>query len=163
MTRFTERRKSDRAKMADAVAEIAREYGATATIEPEGSNDICPRRVMIRIEAQRGLCLNLDFDGKSCQPDVYVLSWHFNHDTDACFSDRFASFGSLNRFHFRKATHVAYGYTALIATLERCLDLAQGGEAFDPDREAAAIRIDGTAKERNARWNAYFSSLKAAA
>lgn len=163
MNALTERRKSDRAKMADAVADIAREYGATATIEPEGSNSISPRRVMVRIEAQRGLCLNLDFDGQSCQPDIHVLSWHFNHDTDACLSDRFASFGSLNRFHFRKATHVAYGYTNLIAMLEHCLDLAQGGEAFDLDREAAAIAADGTAAERNARWNAYFDSVRSAA
>jgi hypothetical protein len=163
MKELTERRKADRAKMATIIAEIAREYGATAEIKPEGSTSYRQRRIMVKIVAQRGLCLNLDFDGQSVQPDIHVMSWHFNTDTDTCLSDKFGVLGSINPYHFRKATYIGEGFKDLCFALRYGLELAQNGEAFDEDREVAAIAKDGTAAERAARWNAYFDSMRAAA
>lgn len=156
---LTERRKADRSKMADALASLARAQGATVAVEPEGSCAYRPHRIVVRVEAARGLRVAIDFDGKSCQPDVHVMSWNFDLSSDARLSDRFARLGSINEYHHRKATYVAHGFEALCFALEFGLTLARDGTAFDVDREAAAIAKDGTAAEQNARWQPYFDSV----
>lgn len=159
MTALTERRKADRLKMALELVALATSLGATAAIEPEGSITYAPYRIVVRITAARGLRIAVDFDGKSCQPDVHVMSWHFDLNCDTCLSDRFGLLGTINLYHFRKATYVAHGFDALCLGLEYGLELARDGTAFDSVREASSIAENGTAAERNARWKTYFDSV----
>ena len=147
---YTERRKADRLAMASAVHALALEYGCEAAIEDKPYGDLSPQESCVRIRANRGLCLTVDFDGRSPQPDVHVLSWHMATDTDARLADAFCP--SLNTSHYCKATDVAYGFDHLLATLRKRLALAQSGEAFSAEREAASILKDGTGAEREARW-----------
>lgn len=163
MTALTERKKADRAQMATAVAMLAASLGAAVEIEREGENSICPRRVMVGIRAARGLCVSVDFDGQSCQPDVHVISWHMSTDCDTCFADTFERAAGLNRYHFRKATAVAYDFDALLVSLAAGLELAQSGAAFDDAREAAAIAKRGeTAGQHAAVLERAFAANKAA-
>ena len=147
---LTEKRKADREKMAAAVIALATECDATAAIDPDWPGE---RAIMLEIRAARGLCLNIDFDGDSPQPDVHVLSWHMSTDVDTCFAD---AFGDLNRFHYRKATGVAHGFDELLRSIHTGLTLAASGEAFSAEREAAAIAKAGeTAAQRNSRYDAW--------
>jgi len=155
---LTERRKADRAQMAQAVVALATELGATARLKPEGES-LSPHEVNVHIRAARGLCVTASFDGQSPQPDVHVVSWHMARDVDTCLADTFTRAGEPNRYHFRKATAVAYGFDNLLHVLRTGLELAASGEAFSAEREAAAIAKAGeTAAERNARYAAWRSA-----
>jgi len=154
MTRvLTEKLKADRKVMALKIKALAESLGATADIEwEEPTSTFRKRRTIVHIKAARGLRLNVDLDGDSCQPDVHVLSWHIDLDTDARLAD---SFGNINRHHFRKATYYGDGFEGLFG-LEGMVELglckARDGDAFSAEREAAKIAVEGTAAERNARW-----------
>lgn len=160
MSKFNETRKADRAKMAIIVAGMAREYGAAALVSPEGSG-LFPNRVTVDIEAARGLRVSVKFDGEKGRPNTYILSWNISGHSDARLSDRFARLGSVNQHHFRKATYVAHGFDALCLALEFGLELARNGAAFDAEREARAIAMEGTAAENVARWGTYFEGVAA--
>lgn len=155
---LTEKRQKDRLKMAYEVTKLAEAHGAT--VERQDFSGLKPRSIDLLITAARGLSLSLDFDGQSCQPDVFVLSWHFRGVTDACLAD---AFGDLNRHHFRKATDIAHGFDDLMDILARRLAQAESGEAFDAEREAAAIACDGTAAERQARFDAFMAARRESA
>lgn len=151
MAELTERRKADRLKMAEIVRALAVECGAKAEIVDKPYGDLSPQEIVVKIVAPGGLRLGVDFDGKSCQPDVHVLSWHVDSSkADACLADAFAH--SLNRIHFHKATDVAYGFDALCDVLRRKLAMCADGTAYDPVRTAAAIAKYGTFEERNEAW-----------
>lgn len=158
---LTEKKKADRMKMAGVVIALAQEHGAAASIDQDWPGE---RAVMVCIRADRGLCLNIDFDGESPQPGVHVLSWHMALDVDTCFSNSFGSAGcSINSYHFRKATDIAHGFDDLCATLSHRLDQVATGEAFSDEREAARIAEAGeTAAQRNARRGVYWNALAAA-
>jgi len=158
MRALTERRKADREEMARRVIECALAHGASAEINPD---HLGARAVWVTIRAPRGLCLTLDFDGDSSQPDMHVMSWHMATDVDTCLSDAFTAVGDINNYHYRKATTVAYGFNHLLNALSRGLALAATGAAFDDAREAAAIaRAGETAAERCARYDAWRSAPK---
>jgi len=160
---LTERKKADRAQMATAVAMLAASLGANVEIEPEGSNSIAPRRVVVRMRAARGLCLTVDFDGDSTQPDTHILSWHMATDVDTCLASAFCRVGDVSAYHFRKATSVAEGFDDLCDVLRRGLEIAASGEAFSDEREAAAIAERGeTAAQRDAVLDRAFAANKAA-
>lgn len=130
---LSERRKADREEMAKGVEALLDELGIEHEREEMG-----PREIYIRITAPRGLCLTVDFDGDSWQPDVHVLSWHMDMDSDAQLSDaRFG--GNVNPHHKHKATYIAAGYDDLLVKLRRGLELAISGEAFlDYEQQKAA-------------------------
>lgn len=157
MTTFTEKKKADRAKMAEIVRALAVEMGCEAEIEDKPYGEISPQMVMVKIRTDRGLKLTIDFDGKSCQPDVHVMSWHMDTKVDTRLAD---AFGDINPYHFCKATDVAYGFDSLIRILSRKLELCRTGAAYSPEREAASIAKDGTAAERAARFAAYRAELE---
>lgn len=144
---LTERRKADRTRMAQALATIAADLGASVQIGAEFDG---PRKITVSIAAARGLCINIDFDGKSCQPDVFVCPWHMSSKTDACLSDAFP--GSVNPFHWSKAMTVCYGFENLCAHVAEALEMARDGSCFDPDREVRSIAKNGTWQEREARF-----------
>lgn len=146
---LSERRKADRAKMAEGLVALAREVGARAEII-----EMTPTLVWVAIQAAHGLELTVEFDGQSVQPDVHVLSWHMASNVDTRFADAFTRAGrlTLNTVHFSKATDIAHGYADLCETLRASLELAASGRAFDEEREAKFIARNGaTAAERISR------------
>jgi hypothetical protein len=150
---LTERKKADRLAMAAALEKLILAHGATfERLEPA---PLSPRAIWLQVRAPRGLCVTVDLDGDSCQPDVHVLSWHIAQDSDARLSDRLALMGSINTHHWSKATMIAEGFESLCRALEFGLEAARDGSAFSPEREAAAIAKNGTAAERQARFDAW--------
>jgi hypothetical protein len=148
---LTERRKKDRQTMATKLADIVRENGAEAEIRERGK-----REIIVKIKAARGVCLNVDFDGESWQPDVHVLSWHTSIDSDARFKS-YAFGGSVNQCHRQKATDTAEGFDQLCAVLKLRLRQISNGSVFDLEFEQERIARDGTAAERNAKSKAAFA------
>ncbi|WP_395175500.1 hypothetical protein [Roseibium alexandrii] len=148
---LTEKRKKDRQTMATVLADLVRENGAEAEIRERGK-----REIVVEIRTARGVCLNVDFDGESWQPDVHVLSWHTSIDSDACFKS-YAFGGSVNQCHRRKATDTAEGFDRLCTVVKRRLSQIANGSVFDLEFEQERIARDGTAAERNAKREAAFA------
>lgn len=159
MPKLSERRKADRALMAAHLENLVTICGATAKIEDKPYGDSSPRLIRVEVEAARGLRCGFDFDGDSTQPDVFVNPWHMSLDTDACLSDVFP--GSVNPYHFTKSTTVCHGFDELCQHVKQVLEMAKDGTAFDPAREAASIKKNGTAAERNAKWAEYRAEWQA--
>lgn len=147
---LTERKKADRAKMAEMVRELAVNCGAEVEIISNWLGE--SRAVAVKIAASRGVGLTVDFDGTSTQPGVFVLSWHID-DSDARFADFFC--GCLNTCHFAKATDVCHGFDSLLEILRERLESIREGWAFSPEREAEQIAKHGTAAQRRAKWDRY--------
>lgn len=125
MKPLTEKRAADRKIMMSRVTALLDEL----KIEYKPGKYPGPREVKIDITGPRGLCLSVDFDGDSWQPDVHVLSWHMSLGSDAQLSDaRFG--GSVNPHHKHKATYIASGIDDLLSKLRFGLELAISGEAF---------------------------------
>ena len=117
---LTESRKADRATMSAEIERIAVEHGASFERIETG------REIMIDICGARGLCLSMDLDGDSRQPDTHVLAWYVRNDER--LSDRL---GPVNPYHRRKATVVAYGWDALRSAIVTGLSMATDGSAFE--------------------------------
>ncbi|TPI86406.1 hypothetical protein [Mesorhizobium sp. B2-8-9] len=159
---LTEKRKADRLQMAAEMEKLIVANGATFERVEGGTLFPGPRAIHLNIKAARGLQLLIDLDGDSVQPDIHVLSWHFSGDTDACFADAFSGrFGTLNNYHWRKATYIAEGFQALCLAVEYGLTLARDGRAFDAAREAVHIAENGTAAERKKRWDIWREEFRA--
>ncbi len=134
---YVETKKADRVKMADEVQALATRYGfPVKRIEPaEG----WPGRRCIRLEIEtlRGLCVSVDFDGNSSQPDVYVIPWYISGHKDTKISHLFGyvAGGSVNSYHCGKCTAVQRGWDALIDSLESCFEEIQDGIAFQDAKD----------------------------
>lgn len=138
--KLSEKRADDRKVMADQIVKLAEQFGCTLT-RNDGDSCLGPRAVLMAIQAPGGLCLNIDFDGGSVQPDVHVLSWHMHHESNAKLDpDVFG--GNVNPHHHRKATHVAHGFDALMDQLTTSLALCQNGSAYQPAPTAQDV-LDG--------------------
>ena len=116
---LTERRAADRAQMARELAALATSHGAECEVIPDGSHGM-----MVHIELN-GLRVRLAFERGSIQPDVHVIPWHTYGPARLR-----PSFGDVNPHHFGKATHVAHGWEALRAEIDRGLRAAADGRAF---------------------------------
>ncbi|WNL50824.1 hypothetical protein RPALISO_237 [Ruegeria phage RpAliso] len=161
MQHLTEKRKADRARMVKELVAVVAECGATCEVRPEGADSISPRRSVVAIEGPRGLCCGIDFDGQSCQPDVFVNAWNMSIRTDACLTiGRFPD-GDVNPFHQRKCTTVVYGFSALLDHVRNVLTRATDGELFDPVKEAEHVKENGTWQEREASFAAWREELAA--
>lgn len=126
MSNLSETRKADRQKMAEMVIKLARRLGAKADFNEVFKDH--PSEVWVDIEAPGGLQLTIDFDGKSWQPNTYVLSWHMAYDSPRRLSPDY--WPSLNTVHFLKATDVARGFDELANTLAVRLAAAASGSAY---------------------------------
>jgi hypothetical protein len=127
MTTLDERRKGDRDKMATAIlGDWIAAPGFTAEREDNWPGDN-PRCVMLKLSAPNGLRLNLDFNGSSWQPNVYVLSWYIDIGHAKCLAP---IFGSVNEYHRQKATDIVEGFQALRDLLSRRITEIQRGDAF---------------------------------
>lgn len=118
---LSERRKADRHVMADAIQELAEVCGALVDREESGVE------IALEIEAPGGLCLRVDFDGKSIQPDTHVLPWCMSLDSKLTLHP---SFGQVNPHHFRKSTVVKEGFEALYLEVKRGLIAAANKTAY---------------------------------
>lgn len=127
---WTERRKADRAAMADTLAALAAHHGATVSREPWGYRDARTEYLQIDLN---GLNLWLDFSGTSCQPDIHVCAWNISHRSEArlCWQFGRAVGAEVNPCHRRKCTAVAYGFADLFADVDEALALAASGDAFE--------------------------------
>jgi len=154
MNGLTERRKADRKKMATDLFETVVAYPLKEiTLTEEGRDEAYPRAWILAIKTHNGLACRFEFDGESCQPDVFVNAWHMVLDTDARLSDRFP--GSVNQAHFRKSTTVCDGFSALKSHVVAVLEGDKAGWIYDSEREAAAVAKDGSWQERKARFDAW--------
>lgn len=128
MRPLSERRAADRETMARRAAELVTQCGATFE-RTEGAPHPGARAISLYVKAARGLCVRLEFDGDSIQPDTHVLSWHVGLESDARLSNaRFG--GNVNPHHMQKATYIAHGFDALCERVRFGLELARSGEAF---------------------------------
>jgi hypothetical protein len=127
---LTENKKVDRTKMAKDMEAIITVAGAT--FEREDGNSIEPQCIRLNVRAAHGLRVSVEFDGQSCQPNVYVLSWNISH-TDARLSH---AFPNVNPVHYQKSTDVCYGFEHLCFVMKRRLEVAANGTAFSAERQA---------------------------
>ncbi|HOW46146.1 MAG TPA: hypothetical protein P5305_04010 [Rubrivivax sp.] len=118
---LTERRKADRQAMAQKLAEIAARHGATAHITVEDGDTTLVLRHPSSLQCYVWL------ERRSVQPDVHVIPWHL---AIGCTKRLAPSFGDVNPYHGHKATHVACGWPALAAEIERGLRAAADGTAY---------------------------------
>ena len=129
-TNLSESRAPDRKKMAAAIEQLVVECGSTFTRQ-EGGSYPGPQCISIYIEAPQGLNLRVNFDGKSPQLNVYVLSWNMASRATRLLNN--ATFGgNVNPHHFSKATYVAYGFDDLCRQLRSGLLRAKDGSAYLP-------------------------------
>lgn len=146
MNNLSEKRKADRAKMADLLVEAMVKAGAKAVIEP--SQDLT-RRVDVRIFAPGGAGIHVDFNGGSTQPDVHVCTWNTH---GAVFLD--PDIGSVNLFHYGKATRVCYGLDDLIDQLRKDVERFVDGSGYLSHDDPRIVAMKETYKERCWTWPA---------
>jgi hypothetical protein len=121
-------RQADRLAMASRLEQLLTRCGAGFERHAGGVYP-GPKCIRFSIEAARGLCVGVSFDGDSWQPNTYVLSWHMKlGSTDELNEVTFG--GSVNSFHRQKATYVAHGFADLCQQLEQGLSLATEGEGI---------------------------------
>ncbi|MDO8414830.1 MAG: hypothetical protein Q7S87_01315 [Agitococcus sp.] len=117
--------------MAETISTIAADCGATVTCEAG------PREISLDVATPDGLQVCVEFDGRSLQPNIYVLSWHMDFKSSKRLNpDTFG--GNVNTCHFKKATYVAYGFEDLCDQFTFGLLLAKDGRAFLPEVERLA-------------------------
>jgi hypothetical protein len=129
------RRKADRAKMANILANALREAGAAVTIGPEDSESAFYRRctrVWISVEHDNDRAeVMVNFDGSSSQPDVHVCTW--NTARGSCFS---WCMGNINPHHFGKVNVVCYGFEDLVQSLRSDVVKLASGAGFSAENLA---------------------------
>jgi hypothetical protein len=131
MPNLSETRKADRAKMTAAILALAAKLGITADVGMrEGESTLAPRMTMIHLEDAKGLCITVDFDGQSPQPNTYLLSWHIASNSMETLSDAFAGSSAVNPHHRLKATQVAYDFEWLCILLEAGYAKSADGSAY---------------------------------
>lgn len=131
MAELTERRQADRARMADAVADLARTYGLRAEIVPGQAGQ---RHTEVRISGPHTLGLTVRLDGSSPhpEPDTYVLSWHMKPRSaeGAGWLLKPSEFQNVNPYHGTKATDIARGWDQLGRVLTLRFRSIASGAAF---------------------------------
>jgi hypothetical protein len=117
-------RKADRKKMADAIANLANEFGFAVTERREED-----RSVRLNIRTERGLSVSTDI-----HPHLtgHLGHWYISgrENVDVALSDSFEHIGSRNTYHFHKATSFAGDFEVFLDILRRGFVLVKSGEAF---------------------------------
>lgn len=121
--RLTVTRQHDRRAMAVALEVLIALEGATS----ERRKSI--RCIHLDVTAAQGLCVSINLDGNSSQPDIYLLSWYIDSASNAELNE--STFGGkVNPHHRRKATYIADGFEELYQKLQTGLQKAANGTAF---------------------------------
>ena len=94
MAVLSETRKADRPKMAAKLAEVVRAAGGQAKIAPVPYKQDA---ILVSIIPPGGGRVSVDFDGKSSQPNVFVLNWCIDIDSDDRFNP--VHWASINNYH----------------------------------------------------------------
>jgi hypothetical protein len=149
---LTEKRAADRAKMADKLQAVAEAAGATVT-RPEPFKE---RQILLRIAVPGGAYVTVEFDGESCQPDVHVITWNTEHDCLFAFA---ACMGSVNEFHFSKATRVCYGLDPLCEQIAYDIEHLRSGRFYSAKR---AAKLAADRRDRFEKGREYLATLVAA-
>lgn len=132
LEKLTERRKKDRNILIDEVVRLCGKHGVGCTVERNflGRPQCDAAHI---VDSRTALALTLDFDGKSIQPDTFVLSWHFDWDrrkeVGGGFFIRPDFSWSVNEYHYHKGTDVCHGALELMATLDYALRKIAAGTA----------------------------------
>lgn len=126
---YTVARKADRIAMAKKLVAMIESCGAKVT-QSDGCS-IFPNSIKLAIKADKGLGLNIRLDGKSGMKDTHVLSWCMDMDSEAKLCP--SVFASVNRYHYQKATDVAYDFDGLMFIVQNRLEAVKGGTAFQND------------------------------
>jgi hypothetical protein len=131
-THLSETRKGDRKKMAQIVVDLCKKYELEHSVEdPWNEQPLC---IHVNFHSRNGLALHMEFEGDSCQPNVFVLSWHMEfsaHDNGLIISPEFCY--DRNTCHFRKATDICYGMDHLVHVLNKRMAMMQAGTDMIPD------------------------------
>lgn len=130
MPKLSEKRAKDRKLMAEHLIAAARGAGATAEISLTRD-----REIWVEIKVAGGARVTVDFDGDSWQPDIHVVTWNMETESDATFSGYMPS---VNPFHRRKSGFVAYGFDALLSEINRTIGLLVSGEGYGEPRPCPA-------------------------
>lgn len=128
---WTERRKGDRKRMADAIEALARHYGCEIERYDDGGRAHSPRETCVRFTL-RGVGAFASFDGDSRCGGV-VLPWHARGSETPRFSERFgvAAGGTVNQFHRHKCTAVHGSFARAYRSIDAVLALIVSGDAFE--------------------------------
>ncbi|MBB5985993.1 hypothetical protein [Sphingobium lignivorans] len=130
---LTEKRKADRAKMADILEALATEKGAKVT-RPDSLH---PREIRLKIEVEGGPYVHVEFDGSAPSPDYYDLTWNVDHGSLWAFS---SAFGDVNAYHFTKASRAAKGFTALCNVIADDIETLLSGRGYCAERAMKRAR-----------------------
>lgn len=125
---LSERRAKDRETMVQHIQISAAKHGATVDITRPDN-----RCVMLNIETPQGLGLYIDLDGKSPQPDIFVLPWCLRSSTDLIISAQFGRYqgATVNPHHGSKCMTVKRGFNQLLDAIDKALEMAADGSAFE--------------------------------
>lgn len=128
---LSERRKADRSQMARILADKCRQAGATAVVDAEGSDPYAKHCTRLSVFLN-GFAAWVDFDGKSVQPNTFVVPWHAESGIETKLSDMFGvtAGGNVNQYHRQKCTAVAYGFDDLVTKVISALQMLADGSAF---------------------------------
>lgn len=136
-----ETRKKDREIMLLAMRRLCDKFGIVYNIHHQWLGR--KRASAIEIEGSTGLSVTIDFDGDSCQPDVFVVSWHMalRRPPNTIIRGDFA--GDRNPYHKLKATDVFRGFEQLIRHMSIRLQRIAEGTATKT-KESAPAETSGT-------------------
>lgn len=148
---LSELRAADRAAMTKAVQALADEFGYSHTLEDRRDGE-----VFITVATERGLNVSIEFDGRSPQPNVFVVPWYIRGNNDARLDRMFSRVGGeINPVHFQKCTAVNRGFDELLASLRHGFEMVSDGAAFqvppcaqdaataaEPDHQTDAAELD---------------------
>ena len=109
-----------RKALASVILDVAAAHGADAEIVDW--SEISPRELSVKISLGDYRC-SVDFDGSSAVPG-FLAHWHAGAFTGAKYPRDFGHVcrGSVNTFHFGKATTCVDTFDELRVTLDRSLD-----------------------------------------
>lgn len=106
-----------RKRMVTRIEELASECGAT--VEMHEFNG--PREIGLELCFGPYRCM-MHFDGTS-RVDAFMGHWHVTTESDARYPDMFWRVGSLNTYHFSKATTIEYTLPAFLLKLREGLTI----------------------------------------
>ena len=142
---LSETRKADRQIMADRLVTAMLEVGAMEATAAPCSYE--PNRIDVHIKAPGGATITVDFNGKSCQPNVHVATWQAR---GMLFLS--PALGDVNPHHFHKLSVVGYGLEGMISKLSRHLARFVDGSGYLPADDPRIAAMGERYKAQGWTW-----------
>lgn len=142
---LSETRKADRQIMADRLVTAMLAAGAVEALAAPHTYE--PNRIDVDIKAPGGATITVDFDGKSCQPNVHVATWQAR-------GMLFLSplLGDVNPYHFHKLSVVGYGLEDMISKLSRHLARFADGSGYLSTASPQIVAMAARYKAQGWTW-----------